>query len=357
MECNLLNSNINSCDTKTHKGFKRRGWFTMHSNIDQSTVVYDGCKVDFDLVSGATWHNIFDDSVTPFAGSGGKVEASANHGYKFFNPTVKFPLKRFAPESAQIIKAMTTNNGIVVILEQEETGTDNDSKWAVFGLQSGLFPTTPVFEMANDSVWEVELMETRADYANLFFAYPDYIFDDGVNEAIRGLRIDTDGAINIEVDSDKTCYCLCPDRSVITSTDGKIETTWVGAPGNVVLLIPIDTTQLLLVDSGFAGTLTCNRDWAYAFDGSLISMANLPNAKSITAVGAQLNEAAQKLILDNAYTLALRMDIRNGFIDMAGAVQSLTGSDISTVHGIDYGSILTTLTSSPYNWSITATEE
>jgi hypothetical protein len=175
MECNLLNSNINSCDTKTHKGFKRRGWFTMHSNIDQSTVVFDGCKVDFDLVSGATWHNIFDDSINPFAGSGGMVEVSSNHGYKFFNPTVKFPLKRFAPESAQIIKAMTTNNGIVVILEQEETGTDNDSKWAVFGLQSGLFPTTPIFEMANDSVWEIELMETRADYANLFLDDPDFI--------------------------------------------------------------------------------------------------------------------------------------------------------------------------------------
>ena len=40
MDCNLLDADINPCSTPAFKGYKRRGWYTMRSNIDDTTIDY-----------------------------------------------------------------------------------------------------------------------------------------------------------------------------------------------------------------------------------------------------------------------------------------------------------------------------
>jgi len=75
-------------------------------------------------------------------------------------------------------------------------------------------------------------------------------------EVITGLSIPTNGFMSLEVDSDKACYIVGPDGSVITSTLGAINQFWEGIPGAVQLIIPINTHGITSNNSGFYGEMT-----------------------------------------------------------------------------------------------------
>lgn len=74
------------------------------------------------------------------------------------------------------------------------------------------------------------------------------------HEAITGLSIATDGVMNLTVYADKTCYIIAPDGSVITSTDGVINTTWGGSDGKVTLIVP-KNQFINITASDFIGSL------------------------------------------------------------------------------------------------------
>jgi len=76
-------------------------------------------------------------------------------------------------------------------------------------------------------------------------------------EVVKNLSISEDGAMYLEVNIAKTCYIVCPDGSVITSTLGIISTTWGGTAGKVTLVIP-KGEPLNISNSDFTGTLKTN---------------------------------------------------------------------------------------------------
>jgi hypothetical protein len=204
----------------------------------------------------------------------------------------------------------------------------------------------------------------------------------GVNEVITGLSIDTDGAINIEVDADKVCHCIDPDGTVITSTDGKIETTWGGDPGNVILLIPKNSYVLHLGSAGAIGTASdFSGDFVTNFAGlvqladcALLTSANDPNTSELNCSGcaALTDVSALKAnildcsncvsltsqsiydALDSAYKLA-QGGVIEGDYDFSGATTGIVTSIISQRHGISYNDIITYLSGDP-NWTLTYNE-
>jgi hypothetical protein len=205
----------------------------------------------------------------------------------------------------------------------------------------------------------------------------------GVNEVITGLSIDTDGAVNIEIDADKVCHYIGPDGEVVTSTDGKIETTWGGDPGNVILLIPKNSYVLHLCSAGAIGTASdFSGDFVTNFAGlvqlsdcALLTSVNAPNAfevicdgcaalTDVSALKANILDCsncvsltAQSIYdaLDNAYKLA-QGGIVDGDYDFSGATTGIVTATISQRHGISYNDIITYL-SGTSNWTLAYNEE
>jgi hypothetical protein len=204
----------------------------------------------------------------------------------------------------------------------------------------------------------------------------------GVNEVITGLSIDTDGAINIEIDADKVCHYIGPDREVVTSTDGKIETTWGGDPGNVILLIPKNTEVLNLGSNGnigtasdFSGDLVTNlTGFIDVTDCALLTSADAPNATDLICNGCaaltdvsalkakilncincvSLTEQSIYDALDNAYKLAQGGMIEGNY-DFSGDTTAIDTEIISQRHGISYANIISYLSDAP-NWLVAINE-
>jgi hypothetical protein len=200
----------------------------------------------------------------------------------------------------------------------------------------------------------------------------------GVNEVITGLSIDTDGAVNIEIDADKVCHYIGPDGEVVTSTDGKIETTWGGDPGKVILLIPKNSYVLHLGSAGAIGTASdFSGDFVTNFAGlvqladcALLTSVNAPNTSELICAGCaaltdvsalkanildcsncvSLAEQSIYDALDNAYKLA-QGGMIEGDYDFSGATTGIVTSTISQMHGISYNDIITYLSGAP-NWVI-----
>jgi len=356
----------------------------MKSNIDEASVVISDATVKFGLKSGM-FYEIYDDSVNPFSGSGATVEVSSNHGYKFFNSIVKFPIKPFNPDYAVVVAGLTQGSELVVILEQEEKGTDDTSRYVVFGLQGGLYCTTPMFEMANDSVWEIELVENRTDELALFLYDTDLA---GTTELASmllqyewiQLYIGDGTSTPLEASiktlyTTKTSYIKYPDNTTVSSTAGIVNKEWDGEAGSVIIIIPKDTGTLYLSDgtnaSKFIGafdikesvntlmiqycpyitSVSTQKSTDVIIDNS-VSVETLiaPLATNILAASSGLTDAGVKLILDNAYSLYLD-GVEDGIIDLTGTT-AIDGSNVSTVHApADYNSMISAMELA--GWTIT----
>jgi hypothetical protein len=385
MDCNLINADINACAVKAFKGYKRTGWFTMKSNIDEASIVISDATVKFGLKSGE-FYEIYDDSAMPFNGSGVTVEVSANHGYKFFNPTVKFPLKPFNPKYANIVSALAKGSELVVILEQEEKGTDDTSRYVVFGLQGGLMCTTPTFEMANDSVWEIELVENRADNPALFLYDTDLAGTTALKtlltdyEYISGLSL-ASGTVTPQAANLKTLYTtsvsylVLPNGTIQSSIEGVISYDWEGDAGQVILIVPKNAGSLYFSDgstaSKFVGDFNLKTaietiklqycpyvtsvnsegsENVYIDNSSSIDTLDAPLAHNIYAENSGLTAAGVKLVIDNAYSLYLS-GVEDGIIDMTGTT-AIYDADISSIHADSYSALVSEMVSTG-GWTIT----
>lgn len=78
-------------------------------------------------------------------------------------------------------------------------------------------------------------------------------------EVITGLSL-ASGTVNSQlvtlvVDTDKTCYVVLPDGSILASTDGVISDDWLGAAGAVTLIVPKTSVDVGMSASEFIGSL------------------------------------------------------------------------------------------------------
>ena len=165
--CDLMETNVNSCSDKAHKGYRPVGYWAKHSDIDWSTVIYDENLVEFQLLGSAVFKEIYDNSVMPFDGSYPYFTQTSTHGYTLSNDRVKFPLKRFDPANAELIGALAKGTRIVIILEQYINGS---ARFCVFGLSGGLrlSEETALDMSGDDKTIEVDLVDVNTNYPNLF---------------------------------------------------------------------------------------------------------------------------------------------------------------------------------------------
>ena len=75
---------------------------------------------------------------------------------------------------------------------------------------------------------------------------------------IRGLSIGdgtgTPQKVYLEVDSDKNCYVVLPNGTLLTSTSGVINYDYTGVAGNVKLIVPKDTAIIKTSEAGVGGS-------------------------------------------------------------------------------------------------------
>lgn len=254
MSCDLLTLDINACTDESFKGYKPIGWWTLLSNIDQTSIVQTDGKVDFTLKSGQ-FYEIYDQSVNPFGQTAPTVNVTGTHGYKQFSDVVKFPLKEFSPSAAAIVKELALGVPIVIMLEQWVEG---EARFPVYGLYTGLKASPEMtFELSDDRVWEIQLEGFNTGYPQLFFFDTDVATTlieqvvlmqyEHVTRQIAAGDVSTQ-SFTISVDVDKEVKALLPDGTLLTSIAGVIEYDYSdSAAGTVYIYKPKITTVFTIV--------------------------------------------------------------------------------------------------------------
>lgn len=285
-------------------------------------------------------------------------------------------------------------DGIIVV------AIDNTGKKLVYGAENGLWKSSQT-KRANDANGMLTVEFTTREGQEE--TYSELVAVDNYGEAINTLSIGsgsvTPQKVNLAVDSDKTCYVILPNGTLLTSTAGVIDYNWTGAAGDVVLVVPKDTRLLRSSNNDLsAETLTINGAYkqinlnddpvlsssdviknivAYNAGSEYfraylrgIESAYLPKAVSLNlgdnplvsiycpkAYTIGLNSCALpisnvKSILDDAYTLYLAGQL-TGTINLGGGTNAeLNPSvDFSTIHGIAYGILIDNMTAG--GWTIT----
>jgi hypothetical protein len=234
---NLVQSIINA--PRSIKGLKPLAYWAFREDVK---LTFDGNKVTvvtapiLGVISGVKF----------FMNAGGEQVVSEDNFNGF-----KHKFTAVINDGGEVLDGM---DDIVLFVEA------NDGTKYVLGAKYGLWKTTQA-SMANDnlSTTAVEftsregMEETSGDYylvADITGIITTYTY-----EVISGLQIAKGGVIKLTVDSDKTGYVVAPDKSVITSTSGVINTTWTGIAGNAKIITPKNTSFLDITGSGFIGEL------------------------------------------------------------------------------------------------------
>jgi hypothetical protein len=237
---NLVQSIINA--PRSIKGLKPLAYWAFREDVK---LTFDGNKVTsvtagiLGVISGVKF----------FMNAGGEEVVSDNNLNGF-----KHKFTAVINDGGDVLDAM---DDIILFVEA------NDGTKYVLGAKYGLWKTTQA-SMANDnlSTTAVEftsregMEETAGDYY-LLADITGIITTDNY-EAISGLQIDTGGVMKLSVDSNKTCYIYAPDKTIITSTNGTIYTTWTGVTGKVILIVPKNTNKLDVSVSSYQGVLKTN---------------------------------------------------------------------------------------------------
>jgi hypothetical protein len=245
---NLVQSIINA--PRSIKGLKPLAYWAFREDVK---LIFDGNKVTvvtapiLGVISGVKF----------FMNAGGEQVVSEDNFNGF-----KHKFTAVINDGGEVLDGM---DDIVLFVEA------NDGTKYVLGAKYGLWKTTQA-SMANEnlSTTAVEftsregMEETSGDYYLL--ADITGIITTDTYEAISGLQISNGGAMKLTVDSDKTCYIVAPDKSIITSTNGVINTTWNGYAGNVKLIVPKNSSKFNIENSGYQGALKTNSIVAVSCD-------------------------------------------------------------------------------------------
>lgn len=130
----------------------------------------------------------------------------------------------------------------------------------VLGAKYGLWKASQA-QMANDNLATIAVEFTSRE--GMEEAYSEYLLTADISgipttenyEDIAGLTIGSGVATPqkcfLRVDSDKSCYVVLPDGSVLSSSAGVIDYNWTGNAGRVKLIVPKTTSTIGLTSSDF----------------------------------------------------------------------------------------------------------
>lgn len=162
-------------------------------------------------------------------------------------------------------------------------------------------------------------------------------------DTISGGYIAADGVVNLEVDTDKIGYIILPNKTVLATTTGVLESTNTGIAGILTYYIPKTTTKLEILGSEIVGSIIYNGASRLNCSGcvDLISVIS-NNNNAIDAYGSSLTAKAIGDILISAYD----RNVLSCYYDFSGGVNAIKG-DVSTYllyyYGISYEDIETRL--------------
>jgi len=121
--------------------------------------------------------------------------------------------------------------------------------------------------------------------------------------------------IYLKVDSDKSCYVILPDGSVLISAAGIIDTDWTGAAGKIKLVIPKNLTDTFTIsNSDFIGNIkflqtttsvnavNCNNIAIIYADGTdLLACYDSDTLYALSAASATIISCYGNIALENLY--------------------------------------------------------
>lgn len=232
----------------------------------------------------------------------------------------------------------------------------NSGQWLAYGVTQGLWKVSQA-KMANENLATIAVefasLEGREESYSEYVVTADLSLLPNTNdyEAIYGLTIEKGEDMYLEVDSNKTCYIVQPDNTLLTSNiDGVISTTWGGDDGNVILVVPKNSSYMSVANSGFTGLITVVGGYYIDISNTGITYLSSPASAIISAFNSGLTAESIYLLIDEAFSLYLNgvlSGVRN-FTDCA-PINVLT---MSAVHGYSYFDMIQNMS----GWTITYEE-
>lgn len=159
----IINQGIeNPCSVK--KGVQRVGKIINRSGITGVGVVPSGNILD--SITGSQAYDVVVPGNNPYEGLAQNIET----GTYTNNATTDVPIVILSndPTTAKLIKGLM-NGSYVLVLENNDAGTDGNGKYQVYGWENGLRATSAQREPYGDNPgWLVTLHEEGANEAGIF---------------------------------------------------------------------------------------------------------------------------------------------------------------------------------------------
>lgn len=304
LTCLKISAPINdACETELINDFYRIATILPYDEVDEDSIVVDGCSVKFDLKAKGGGVLIKDPSNMPFNGTGTTSEDKSRLVY---NQSVMLPIIEKTPENAKILDDLVNSfKRVVVILKHTNYNADGTNAFVVYGHETGLYVKEKKGDAENLAAYHLTL-------ASNIVGKPDYFFFDtdlattvakvdsfSANELINlniASGVSTAKKVYLKIDSDKTAYILMPNGALLTSASGVIDTTYSGYAGVATLSIPKTSVVQALYNttgskySDFSGEYITNMPLTTfnISSNALITSAKAYKSKNIVAVGCAL---------------------------------------------------------------------
>jgi hypothetical protein len=121
-------------------------------------------------------------------------------------------------------------------------------------------------------------------------------------DTISGGFIPADGVVRMAINGDKVGYIILPNKTVLTTSSGEIDTTNTGKAGKLTFYIPRDSSNIRIEASDLSGSVIFDGDSQLSIENcaDLISVI-ADNTKNLVTYGCSLTAKSIGDILINAY--------------------------------------------------------
>lgn len=377
INCLQIASDVNACSTDAVAmgNFKEVGVLIPYSEIDKTSIVYNGCSVNFDLVAHGGAIKVYDRSFVPFDGTTTTEENKTR--FKEYTDLVVFPLFNRDAENAHILSLFTNSKERwVFLVENEKVNSTGSNRFIVKGLTAGLTLKSEMVDVQNQAAYKIELQQINSVYPELFYFDTDNSttiakVDEMVSfDLIYGGTISNGGAVKLSVDTDKTGYIKLPNGTLLTTVAGVINTTYSGIGGNITYYIHKNSVNYDISASDLAGNVTVNicqptvgistllsfgcgnitslnivnLRKALVYGSSSLSTLIMPHATDLIASSCALTAKSIGDIIYSAY-VDNREDVIYDFSSGTNANQTAIAAYMLTTYGLDLSNVLEDLTS------------
>lgn len=273
---------IKNCDDPVSSGIEKKAYIYNRGDLNLQTILAS-------LISGSA------NTYSAFSLKAGKRGFQISNALSYINTktdsiheteyqkVVSGILLDDGTGAAEIIEAIGgKDNEFVIVVEHKFKDYSRNlrpasSAFEIIGLEGGL--TSNGQSIVNDKTadtkggWLFSLscneIKPRYYFYSTNYSASKTVLENSLftgYEFISGLTIPEDGEIKLTVDSNKTCYAITPSGATITSTAGVIDYLNESAGGDVVLIVPENSSSIVIGNSDFAGVFVSDFKQAITID-------------------------------------------------------------------------------------------